>query len=940
MKKSSVIDFFPKYEEITNEGLQLEIASKKEFITPVIEQVEEIPSEKGQYFTFQTIISRIMSPYTPYQKMLFYIEVGAGKTCTSILVHELKKAFKKDEMRRSLVLASNKTLLDQYKNQYTGTCPSLPADIDKKEKKKIVKENYEFRTIKTFVNNVIKPNADKNKKFLKDNYSNRLIIIDEGQDIKKQQKESLIKKGSDYYWMEKFFDIIENSSIIIMTGTPVVEDAYEIVALVNLLSDKKDRIEIGEKFYKKFYKTAKDGSVKLINKDLLVNLFRGKISFVKQMGTVAPKKYMKNESLKVPIDIYGCVMEQHQYEGYKNSINNKKDEAFYQLSKESSLFVFPDGSFGKDGWNEFVKFENKKYTFEKDFKSIIKDNLNQFSCKYDTIIKLIKENPNQCFFIFGDMFVNGGLIILEILLEMHGFSKLKSTKLGTKGKRFISVRTNTVEEEKAGIKTPVIADLLDYFSKERNVKGEYAQVIIGGEQISTGVTIKNLTNIIIVTPRWNPSSIEQPLARGIRPNSDKWLVKHKLDNTVKIYLLAALSPDEKELTTDLKIFQLADEKKKRNDPILELGKKSAIDCPLMYKRNVTNPEDNYKCTDMKPTGKDEQGIYTYTPSNIFETNFNLLYSSQIIEDIIEEFKDKLVENGHIDLNLYLKENDWTKSEQIIFFAVDKLIRVESPILVNKFGRECIIYHYNDFLFLQDSFVESEIDPFVMSYVENPAYHYTIDTDDIILYNGVSNHPAYPEVCDEDNLNDIQKIFLKESKDVKLQKNKYHSLFTELPFVEPKSKIRKFSNGRWEWVLDEKEIEDFYKVKKGNKEEKEIEPNEWGVVGINTKNNKFKILFTDNEKNRGKMCTSYKVHELFDVIVNLDILPPKNKIDLSDAGIKKAILSHPSFEKDPSFLEGKDPEVLRQYLTVLNTPVRKLCTFIKEEMKKKGILQIF
>lgn len=1017
---SRVVDFLPTYPLINDDKFQEKIASLKEFADLRLEPVEPKPNP-GEYFNFQTLLARYLSSHTPYNGMLFYLEIGVGKTCTSIAVHELIKRYyvvdnPSIKFNKTLVLARGEILLENYKNEFLNVCPGFGKDLDTIDKRRLLKENFEFHPLQRFANNVISKKSDKG---LKGEYSNRLIVIDEGQDLKKHTS----KPGqvNIYKSLQRFFDAIDDPIIIIMSGEPIVEKPYEPVALVNLFTPKDERLPIEKKFMNEFY--DKDGTLK--NTEKLEKFFQGRVSYVRQMGSVAPHKFMQtNEERKQwfrELQIYACCMSDFQKKVYYKSIKKvttrkakenimfeiegrqiqisqlkrtkegefieiktTKGGNFYQYSRESSMFVYPDGTYGSDGFKKHIerRTPQNRYTYSipKEWKTAEYfgsiENLRKYSCKYASAIEIILNNPQRVFYIYSELVNNSGLILFSLILELYSFrqASIAVNETSSKQKRYVLLSHQT--------STPKLASkLIENISRPYNVRGEYIQVILGSEMIGYGITIKNATGVIILTSQWNVPSMQQIYGRTIRPGSDQYLVENKLNNTVEIYLMCAIDCEKDEETTDVIMYQIAEEKKILNDPINNILKKTAADCPLMYKRNVLKASENYECSSMKHTSVDEKNIYVYDPPFIDDTNYNLLYSEKDVEANTEKIK------------LHFTKNYTMKIENDILFLLSVQYMIDERIPVtNPLGSISYIKENNNILYLQN-ILSDDNDLNELYYVQHPLMNYSTSLEQIIEINGLKNDgKLVKKFCDEKNVQKALNIFHSMNVYTKIlcfensynaiygkikakgvEKNKatgvikeyeskfyviddiaYHLLYAEkitgtsynisVKRLLETGKMRKFQNSKWSWVsvLEENEINT--KLKKTEREtmKETIEENKYGMYGtLSSKDFKFRVVLSGG---KGLVCTSYSIEQLFDIVVTLDEYPPvKDYIKkLSKDEVKTFLTRHTKLTNQTIIDTIKNNKVtlnrMKEYLTVLDMDKKEeICEFIKKIMRKKDIL---
>lgn len=212
----------------------------------------------------QVFLKNFLSPHTPYNGILLFHSVGTGKTCSAISIAEqFKSVFDKKVlvlMPTNLKENFRKQIYDVNKveqctrTKYIDQVPGrllLKKDVLEKRVNKIIHDNYEFMGFQEFANSVnrIKDNIERihkkaeiaDAKFrsrLKEVYSNRVIIIDEVHNVRsvKDDTQRIVPPI-----LMKVLQTAENVKLILLTATPMFNNAREIVWLINLLlaNDKK-----------------------------------------------------------------------------------------------------------------------------------------------------------------------------------------------------------------------------------------------------------------------------------------------------------------------------------------------------------------------------------------------------------------------------------------------------------------------------------------------------------------------------------------------------------------------------------------------------------------------------------------------------------------------------------------------------------------------------
>ncbi len=128
----SLEDFVSKYPYIdeADEGLdtypdtafEQAIYNKKEFYDLRLDAVERRPMQPGMLMNHQKIAQRYMSHLTLYDGVLFYHEVGTGKTCTAVAVCE--NLVRSGMSKRALVLLYSPARKQTFVKEMLTTCTS------------------------------------------------------------------------------------------------------------------------------------------------------------------------------------------------------------------------------------------------------------------------------------------------------------------------------------------------------------------------------------------------------------------------------------------------------------------------------------------------------------------------------------------------------------------------------------------------------------------------------------------------------------------------------------------------------------------------------------------------------------------------------------------------------------------------------------------------
>ena len=294
-----------------------------------IDKLDKTDLEK--YLKNAQIITRQIFNYNPTQKgFLVFHETGYGKTLTAISII--------DEMRKTklkIIFLSSKSLKTNIENGISQY--SKIANIDEENFKKIF--NFVSLNSSNMFDQVQKTNDDY-ELFDNVNLDDTLILIDEAHNFFNS-----ICNGSKNAL--SLYDGIMNSTakVVFLTGTPVINDVFEIVPAMNMCRgflNKRERItlfpENREEFHRLFVE-EKDGEYIIKNKHILQNRMNGLISYYGRFNFEDDKIVDPDFPELLPNRIIKIEMSQYQYSFYENCrIAERKEKSFFLALKKRFTF--------------------------------------------------------------------------------------------------------------------------------------------------------------------------------------------------------------------------------------------------------------------------------------------------------------------------------------------------------------------------------------------------------------------------------------------------------------------------------------------------------------------------------------------------------------------------------------------------------------------------
>lgn len=737
-------------------------------------------------------------------------DILCHNTCSSALVAENFKQTLVDgkPRKRALILVKNIDLLRNFEEDISKVCTKDIYNIEISDEEilkrnqskelrtskeqlehlkrvrlsKLLRKTYEIWTWEVFLKYV----SEKGPFWTKAMYSNRIVIIDEAHNfsvsksIETSSEERKTKKqiGETYSKIYNFLHTIENSRVILLSGTPIWDQTSEIASLLNLILPEDQKLEMGKKFLEKYFK---DNILTKEGEEELKERFRGRISYIRPMTSTQRDEIGVTHPWLEHIKVYPDAMSVFQFQKAQEKFKPakkalakevRKERAFLHSARESANMVLPIYDTSKSKMTDKEIFEyyvtktGKSYTlnpgFEKDknkkerqakLRQDLRTNLKKYSTKFASIIQKIRENPNELIFIYIDNFImgpGGGMMFAMILdiLQKDGKKEFSWAKSSSDIRRpredirrfaILSSLEGTIRDP------PEIEKFLKSFNEPDNRYGDRCQIIIGSQKIGEGITIKNVRQAHILVPHWNIPKIEQALGRVYRVNSHKALPEN--ERKLNIYRHVAVKGAKNKgeeigkgfpkdygfsdtETLDIHVYRIAERKEFRNVQIQRLLKEIAWDCPLNYKRNVlemdksdTKPCDyqecNYECDGFPPSSKKGKiWKYNIPEDKIQKDTYNLYYSFSKVKEIVKEIIQLFGSYFSLPFSLIPKLISLdSKDEPLLLIALDEIIN-SRKIIRNRFGFSSYLKEENNIYFL-DNHVSGEYTYSSSSYTKYP-----------------------------------------------------------------------------------------------------------------------------------------------------------------------------------------------------------------------------
>lgn len=923
-----LFDFIPLYNQAQTFEFNKDVNNLKEFTDFKLPREEAFPQHPGDLMLHQRLISNFINPRTPYDGLLLVHEMGTGKTCTAVGVAEAfiknrqdvddrnqpQSSFPSTILKKIVVLTKGKGLQANFVNEIANVCTRgqylVGLDDYKKNKdrklKKNIKVNYTFETFEVFSKS-LKKISPVEKALL---YENSLFIVDEAHNLRMSQDP---EEGNIYREISGLFDLLKHKKILLLTGTPMKDQPEEIIDLLNLIL--KEKLTIEDLNNEASFKKKIDGYISYL-RAMMSDVDR--VEEGSMLGTLSHYK------------IYPVVMDSFQANVYLSARQRDLEErSIFNHSRQASMMVFPDKTYGKIGFEKNVFQTSSGFRFTRpEVKDRLKTQLDRYSAKYADLIRKLDDdfNNQRLSFVFSEFVKGSGLVVLSLLLEMNGYVKATSSSNYSKKKKRYAIFTNEMSTDSQ------TRHLISVFNHSRNKRGNNIATIIGSRVIMEGFSFKNIQSEYILTPHWNYSETSQIIARGFRLGSHNDLIEDGIIPEVKIYHYAALpSRQNFDDSIDLHMYEISEKKDFEIQKIMRTLKEVAFDCQLNKERNtITNANLNntrsceytkcdYKCDNSSILGTDER-------------NFKLLYF-RLSEDYIR-LKKLIIErviNFPVTIEEIVVETKRDRFE--VMCVVEDLLNCQNNLFIRPEG-SFYLSHSKDILYASNNPYKNQQldddDPQLLNYYIRNLPIFKGKSIDELIFDHESSFMVklIDKVFESKNLVQLQTfvvqlpIYLQQKllcsaiitmnkntpnnfvRDMVLNNYKlYYYVESEKAFVwlDPNQYLCSSNNGQF-YPCSSSEKNQIEKEKLERTKVK-IKDNPYGYIGLlNRNSNDFclKKIYDENDqvdkrkKNVGKKCINWKKKELVDLVSNrLKIRPDEDfNFDESDVSMMK---TNPKFQ---------------------------------------------
>jgi superfamily II DNA or RNA helicase len=494
--------------------------------------------------------------------MLLFHDLGTGKTCSGIEI--IKHLINKPESDFSggVHIFTTKSIRGSFIQDFCNLC----GDPDQLGLYNFYTTNY------TKLHTTLPKNLDNSIIYIDEvhNLFNMKANFDDRPSIRKNS----INNG------DALFNLVENSKnsrVILLSGTPIYNDVKDLWYVMRLVRNN--------------FRVNYDSFINMLYTPRIFKYLEGVISYVEKPKGQYPEviemeDVMLDMTSEQLVEYNRAIVKEMHAKGRRMGKSEKQDGNFRLenslVSQAIGNMVYPIARVDINGL--IVKHHSEVYapifsekdqpvnTGDQDFdynrgfstwigkfyKSLLRTgkSLGKFySPKFANIIHKILLHPGK-HMIFSQNKSKHGVYFIHSFLKQCGISSLVYS-----GDPSLEERIRT----------------LDLFNAENNIWGDKYRVILITKAGLQGISLKETQFCHLVEPQLNESDSTQAIGRCSRLGSHMRL---PIENrTVSVWRYFSVTGDLRE-STDEKIYSRAISRKLEIDPVLEIMKRSSVDCEL------------------------------------------------------------------------------------------------------------------------------------------------------------------------------------------------------------------------------------------------------------------------------------------------------------------------------------------------------------------------
>lgn len=628
----------------------------------------------------QIMVTNLMSARSPIRSLMVMHGVGTGKTLTACLAMINNMANAEYGMRRGLVLTPNRAIGASFKREFDNCFALLMGNKFASDAKlrQYVNSHYTFDTITSFANKT----SRKSSESILRKWNCTFIVIDEAHDM--------AVDGLDYPRINRFLKVLKVRRLLLLTATPMRNSVHDLVPLHNFMrhrqaNDLKSNVATGE----------------------LIESFAGYVSYYPSTNNTVGRNVRIVDDGIVEHDMSALMMDAYATLGEDRSVA-------MLMQRQVSRFVFPDGTYGANGYKLWMNASTGKPTVR--FLKWMRSNGNtadaviakvaQCSTRYSNMARMVYDaaRRGEKSLVYDDLVTGSGLLVFAAVLEAMGMKRGQ----GDPRNCFVCLTRELMT-------VPQIIVAQRVFNSSDNVNGEQIAVIMGSRVIAEGLTFKNVLHEHVVA-HWNDAETQQIIGRGIRIGAHDGLASQMPDDaiiTVRVYRHASVYTRDRDKSIDLIMYEVSAQKKRQIDQFTNALRTMSVTCA-----SLERPESRIDlCRYFSTRGVDNSNAVPLFPLQLGES-----FKRKITSAMLSPDDDRL---GLMSIATYCKHMGVSSCNsddgQMLMYTLLRFIQTSGGRL-----------DFDKFLNCDGEYVyvTRAVDPHMSA--RTLTYRYTVDVDDAQL----------------------------------------------------------------------------------------------------------------------------------------------------------------------------------------------------------------
>ena len=614
----------------------------------------------------------------------------------------------------------------------------ISKELLEKRINRVINDKYSLLGFQEFANqiNKIKENFSEAKfqAKIRERFSNRVIIIDEAHNIREGDEgyEKIISPV-----LMKLFQNTDNVKLILLTATPMFNEATEIIWLINLMlaNDKRPLLNNSDIF---------DSSGKMLtNGELILSeAIKGYVSYMKgenpytfpfrlypsinkdkNIQTVPPHKDIKGNTINKneilnKLELIESKLSSQQTSVLKSFTVDDDYITNTQLLQISNI-IYPNNLYGLNGFKYAFEKKGKQYAYKDNVDEFLSPaNIGSYSPKIKTILDYIKKSTGIVFVY--SYYIDSGIIPLALALEHIGFKRYKQPNLlsntSNNPKPFL-INGKQARYSILSAKKELTNDFnheIDNIKSIENKDGEVIKVVLGTSVAGEGLDLKCIREIHMLEPWYHLNKVEQLIGRAVRNCSHIYLPSEKRNVTIYHHISTTGSGSNRNESIDERVYRIAEFKQTTIDRVEDILKSNALDCHFNH-GNTKDFNDKLKQVTSQGTvtyytHKDTTHKCAYDVARdhtIDSSTFSDLFYDEEIKALAETIALLFTKKHYYYYEEIKKALKKSATEEILIYTLEYMLNTKYVVSYNNVLGH-IIYRSNIYIFQPNGTIDTFI----------------------------------------------------------------------------------------------------------------------------------------------------------------------------------------------------------------------------------------